>query len=154
MKLNDIIDILKLSDKLQIALPDGQLVPPHFHITEVGYITRHFIDCGGTERIEKKINFQLYTADDYDHRLSTEKLLKIIEHSQSRLGLGNLEVEVEYQGDTIGKYGIAHDGHQFVLTSQQTACLANEACGLPEKKKVDLSSLVANNSCKPGSGCC
>ena len=49
------------------------MVPSHFHVTEVGKITKHFIDCGGTVRNEEVVNFQLWQADDYDHRLHPEK---------------------------------------------------------------------------------
>ena len=41
-------------------LPNGNKVSNHFHVTEVGEITKHFIDCGGKERVEKVVNFQLF----------------------------------------------------------------------------------------------
>jgi len=156
MKLEQVKDILTTSEKIAFQLPDGRLVPAHFHVTEVGKITRHFIDCGGTERMETIVNFQLWEEKDYNHRLHPEKLLKIIELSQSKLGIGNLDIEVEYQSDTIGKYGLDHDGNNFLLTAKTTACLAKEGCLVPDtKKKVELSSLITNNnSCAPGSGCC
>jgi hypothetical protein len=133
------------------------MVPEHFHVTEVGLITKHFIDCGGTERIEKVANFQLWNANDFDHRLKPQKLLNIIELSERKLGMGDLEVEVEYQSDTIGKYGLDFDGNRFILTSKVTACLASDACGIPtEKIKVKIADLqtVAQASCTPGGGCC
>jgi hypothetical protein len=39
-------------------------VPEHFHVTEVGVVTKDFIDCGGTVRHEKVANFQLWDAND------------------------------------------------------------------------------------------
>jgi hypothetical protein len=85
-------------------------------------------------------------------------LIHIIELSDNYLDLGNLEIEVEYQGSTIGKYGLDFNGTNFLLTSKQTACLAEDKCGLPdEKPKVKLSELnknTANSCCTPNTGCC
>jgi len=154
MKLSQFTQILKEKTKIAFQLKDGSLVPSHFHVTEVGKVHRHFIDCGGVEREETVVNFQLWNADDYDHRLHPEKLLAIIELSQEKLHIPDTEIEVEYQSDTIGKYGLEHVNENFVLTTKQTACLAQDACGIPEKKpKIKFSDLQAN-SCAPGSGCC
>src|SRR5690606_2759197 len=113
-------------------LENGASVPEHFHVTEVGLVTKHFIDCGGTVRNEKTANFQLWDANDFDHRLKPGKLLKIIELSEKTLGLEeDLEVEVEYQSNTIGKYNLGHDGSTFVLMATTTNCLALDKCGVP-----------------------
>jgi hypothetical protein len=154
MRLSDIKSALKGLETVSFILPNGALVSQHFHVTEIGAITRHFIDCGGTERIEKKIIFQLWEADDYDHRLSAEKLLKIINLSEEKLGLGNLDVEVEYQSDTIGKYNLEFDGINFLLSSTQTDCLAKDKCGISQEKPRIKMSDLSKNSCAPGSGCC
>lgn len=156
MKLSEVKQALLSIESLTFLLPEGIQVPAHFHITEVGMITRHFIDCGGKERLEKKINFQLWEAGDYDHRLAPQKLAKIIDLAIDRLGLGDLDVEVEYQRGTIGKYNLGFDGQNFLLQASQTACLAQENCGIPEEKlKQPLASLTQDNStCTPGGGCC
>ncbi|GGW70053.1 hypothetical protein DFQ11_10647 [Winogradskyella epiphytica] len=156
MKLSEIKSKLKTLDTIAFQLPDGTLVPNHFHVTEVGKITKHFIDCGGTVRKENVVNFQLWEADDYDHRLHPEKLISIIELSEKVLGIEDLEIEVEYQGDTIGKYGLDFDGKHFLLTTKLTDCSAKDKCGIPEEKpKLKLSELQqAAPSCAPGSGCC
>jgi hypothetical protein len=155
MKLSEVIKILENSQEISFLLPDGQRVPPHFHVTEVGRVTKHFIDCGGTIRHEEVVNFQLWSADDYDHRLHPEKLLNIINLSVEKLGIGNLEIEVEYQSDTIGKFGLDFNGSEFLLTTKQTDCLAKDKCGIPEKKpRIRLSQLQVQNSCDPNSGCC
>lgn len=156
MKLSEVKSALGQLEHIAFQLPNGDLVPTHFHVTEVGKITKHFIDCGGTVRIENVANFQLWNADDYNHRLHPEKLVHIIELSEKVLGLEDLEVEVEYQADTIGKFGLAFDGANFLLTSKQTDCLAKEKCGIPaQKPKLKLSTLAtAQESCAPGSGCC
>ncbi|OAB76005.1 DUF6428 family protein [Cochleicola gelatinilyticus] len=155
MKLSEIKQYLTQLETIAFQLPNGELVPNHFHVTEVGKITKNFIDCGGTVRKEEVVNFQLWNANDYDHRLHPEKLLHIISLSEEVLGIEDLEIEVEYQGDTIGKFGLDFDGTNFLLTVKQTDCLAKEQCGLPaEKPKVKLSELNTANTCAPNSGCC
>lgn len=73
MKLSEIKSQLPQLSQLTFFLPDGTSVPAHFHITEVGQVTKRFIDCGGTLRDEKSINFQLWEDGDYDHRLGAKK---------------------------------------------------------------------------------
>lgn len=157
MKISEIKNHLLNSNQIAFQLPNGELVPSHFHVTEVGVVSKHFIDCGGTVRKEEKANFQLWEADDYDHRLHPEKLSNIIELSEKVLEMGDLEIEVEYQGDTIGKYDLDFDGSNFLLLSKTTDCLAKDKCGIPEQKpKVKLSELnkESANACTPGGGCC
>ena len=65
------------------------------------------------------------------------------------------EIEVEYQSETIGKYGLSHSDQEFYLTPLQTDCLAKDSCGIPgEKVKKALSTLQASSCCQPGSSCC
>lgn len=156
MKLSFFKNLLGTVNELTFKLPDGSIVAPHFHVTEVGQIDKRFIDCGGTLRLESVINFQLWEANDYDHRLAASKLTSIIELSEQKLNLGDFEIEVEYQGNTIQKFGLDYDGKSFQLTSLTTDCLAKDKCGIPvEKPKVRLSELSNQNSCcTPGSGCC
>lgn len=156
MTLGQIKKILPELSTLGFQLEDGTFVPQHFHVTEIGKVTKNFIDCGGAVRNEEKVNFQLWTADDEDHRLKAEKLLDIIRISEEKLGIEDLEIEVEYQGTTIGRYDLDFNGSNFVLTNKLTACLAQDSCGIPpQKQKVALSELTKQNSgCSPGSGCC
>ena len=106
MKLSAIKKHLKSIETITFQLPNRQLVARHFHVTEVGKITKNFIDCGGKIRNEEFIGFQLWEENDYDHRLHPEKLMEIIERSEQLFEFSDLEVEVEYQGkETIGKYG-------------------------------------------------
>jgi hypothetical protein len=155
MKLSEVKLILKELKTIGFQLPNGNLVPKHFHVTEVGKISKHFIDCGGTVRNEEVINFQLWNANDYNHRLHPEKLLSIIELSEKVLKLEDLEIEVEYQATTIGKFGLDFDGKNFILTSKQTDCLAKDKCEIPvEKQKVKLSDLNNEPCCSPNGNCC
>jgi len=155
MKLEAFKSRLSQLNEISFQLPDGTLVPRHFHVTEVGRIQKHFIDCGGVERKTEMVNFQLWEADDYDHRLHPEKLLHIIHLSQDKLGIGDLEIEVEYQGTTIGKYGMDYQDGSFQLVALSTACLARDACNVPLSTVSTLRPIAtATNSCSPGSGCC
>ncbi|MDP5231700.1 MAG: DUF6428 family protein [Cellulophaga sp.] len=155
MKLSEVKKKLNQLKTISFRLPNGELVPNHFHVTEVGKITKHFIDCGGTVRKEEVVNFQLWNANDYDHRLHPEKLVNIIELSENILGIEDLDIEVEYQGDTIGKFGLDFDGTHFLLTNKQTDCLAKDNCGIPvEKSKVKLADLNNEPCCSPGGNCC
>jgi hypothetical protein len=155
MKLSQVKTALNQLNMIAFQLPNGELVPNHFHVTEVGKVTKHFIDCGGVERKEEVVNFQLWNANDYDHRLHPERLLKIIELSQSKLAIEDLDIEVEYQAETIGKFGLDFDGTNFLLTTKQTDCLAKDSCGIPEEKpQVQVSQLQSANDCAPGGGCC
>ena len=147
MKLSEIKSILASAESVDFILENGNKVPEHFHVTEVGSVSKHFIDCGGTTRTESKANFQLWDANDFEHRLKPQKLLNIISLSEQKLGLTDSEIEVEYQGDTIGKYGLDFNGKQFVLTSLHTACLAKENCGIPVKEETKAC-------CSPAGSCC
>ena len=108
-------------EAINFRLPTGEYLPAHFHVTEVGLVSKHFIDCGGVERHETVANFQLWEAGDYDHRLAPQKFLHILELSQRILGTDDLDIEVEYQQATIGKFGLAFDGTDFRLTAKHTA---------------------------------
>jgi len=157
MKLSEIKHLLPSLNDVAFQLEDGTRVPEHFHVTEVGVIHKHFIDCGGTVRNEKTVNFQLWNANDYDHRLKPGKLLRIIELSEEKLGIDDWEIEVEYQTNTIGKYALTFDNGVFTLRNQQTACLASDNCGSgSSKQKISLSELSteAASCCTPGGGCC
>ena len=142
---------LENTDHLKFQLPDGSWVPSHFHVTEVGLVSKHFIDCGGTVRTNHAVNLQLWEANDFDHRLAPEKLLQIIGSSEAVLSLQNHEIEVEYQGKTIEKYNLDFNKNHFQLTSKFTDCLAKDHCGIPENQ---MPQPVEQNACTPGSGCC
>lgn len=157
MTLEEIKKILPTVNNVEFQLENGEFVPKHFHVTEIGMVTKNFIDCGGTIRTEEKVNFQLWNADDYEHRLKPGKLLHIITLSEEKLGIRDFEIEVEYQDSTIGKYDLEFNGKYFILKNKLTACLAQDACGIPpQKQKLSLSELSKDQkiSCSPNSGCC
>lgn len=153
MKLSAFKKTLSELDTLKFQLPDGHFVPAHFHITEVGHVTRNFIDCGGILRQENKLSIQLWVASDKDHRLKPDKVLDILKLAHKQFEFSNIDVEVEYQQSTIGLFKLAFDGSVFQLINTQTACLAQDKCGISqEKPRVRLTA--SGLSCNPESDCC
>ncbi len=121
---------------LLLILPDGGLVPSHFHVTEVGHVKKNFIDCGGTRRSIETCLLQTWVANDTDHRLVASKLEKIFTIAGDVLPSEDLPVEVEYEDDLTAQFPvIAHeiiDGAlAFHLGWKHTDCLAKEKC-LPD----------------------
>ncbi|MCG9973338.1 DUF6428 family protein [Christiangramia crocea] len=154
MKLSEFNDLLSGMKKIGFELPSGELVPEHFHVTEIGKINKQFIDCGGTVRNEERISFQLWEANDYTHRLHPDKLIGIIELAKEKLELPDAELEIEYQGTSIEKYEVDFNGKNFLMHNTKTDCLAKDKCGIPKRKpKVKLSELQSS-CCEPDSGCC
>ena len=45
MVLSEFLLALNQTTSFRFQLPNGDFVPPHFHITEVGMVHKHFIDC-------------------------------------------------------------------------------------------------------------
>lgn len=58
MKLSVFKTPLAQEEDICFQLPNGQFVPAHFHINEVGQATRTFMDCGGTTCSETAIRLQ------------------------------------------------------------------------------------------------
>lgn len=129
---------------LQVVLPSGDFVPAHFHVTEVGKVTKEFIDCGGTKRETKTCVLQVWVAHDLDHRLTTTKLSKILGLSETLFGEEDLAVEFEYEDWDLSVFTLeaadtTRDGLVLTLGAKHTACLAPDKCGV--------------NKCGP-KGCC
>jgi len=156
MNLSTLKHILAQVENIIFQLEDGSVVPSHFHVTEIGLITKKFIDCGGIMRDEQKINFQLWVANDFDHRLASSKLMSIIDLAEKKLGLTDLSIEVEYQGQTIETYALDFDNHRFILRKKLTDCLAKDNCGVPEKSQKPRIKIgkLSGGTCSPESGCC
>ena len=120
----------------RLILPDGDHVPAHFHITEVGHVAKRFIDCGGT--VHDATNtclLQTYVADDVDHRLYASGFAKILDLGQQVLPHENLEVEVEYEDCGVSQYPIESaeavgEQVEIRLRDKHTDCLAKEKCGI------------------------
>ena len=153
MKLSTFKKTISELDTLKFQLPDGHFVPAHFHITEVGNLTRNYIDCGGIVRQENKLSIQLWVASDNDHRLKPDKVLDILKLAEKQFELSNIDVEVEYQQSTIGRFTLAFAGSVYQLINTHTTCLAQDKCGISqEKPRVRLTP--KGLSCNPESNCC
>lgn len=132
--LKDIL--LKNEDvNMQIMLPDGSFVPPHFHITEIGKVQRDFADCGGTVRSITSCLLQILVADDVDHRLKSAKLKTIFGYASKLFCSEDIIVEMEYEQEFVSQFPIAEiettpSGLLYVLGKKHTACLAPDKCGI------------------------
>ena len=138
--------------RLLLQLPSGEYVPAHFHVTEVGRVTKDFVDCGGTQRSEQTCVLQTLVANDVEHRLRADKLLQILELT-SRLELpAEIPVDFEIQGNTIQMFSLDQcridDSHMtLTLAAKQTACLAPDRCGIGEALPTLDSSCCGESRC-------
>lgn len=137
MNVGQLTSLLEANPKamLKFVLPNGDAIPQHFHLTEVGRVEKNFIDCGGTKRQSVSCLLQLWTADDFDHRLVADKLLSILKLASPLLQSDELTVEIEYGEKvaatyTIGNVVSAFGAVCFTLLGKQTDCLAKDKCGV------------------------
>ncbi len=141
MKLKDLKATLVLHPKAlpRFTLPDGDQIPAHFHITEVGHVAKRFIDCGGTlHDTADTCLLQTYVADDFDHRLDAGTFAKILQLGDRVLPHDDLDVEVEYEDCAITQFPITSaafsgDYIEIQLGEKHTDCLAKEKCGIEGK---------------------
>ena len=136
----------------QLILPGGEEVPQHFHVTEVGGVRKDFIDCGGTKRVSSWCLLQAWVATDVEHRVGTDKLLKVLEMGASVMPGDFLPVEVEYEAGVISQYPLAavEAGEEAVilkLGTKHTDCLAKDKCGIPEYGDEPLSDCCGTPGC-------
>ena len=120
---------------LHLMLPDGDFVPAHFHVTEVGRVQKDFIDCGGTTRSAVSCLLQVWVAHDTAHRLTAGKLAGILRFAALLLKSDELPVEVEYENGTVSQFPVAAvevtpAGILFHLGKKHTDCLAPDRCGV------------------------
>jgi hypothetical protein len=77
MKLRELKSFLRQhpDSAPRILLPNGEAIPVHFHITEVGHLAKRFIGCGGMlyDRRDTCL-LQTYVADDLEHRLNAARV--------------------------------------------------------------------------------
>ena len=137
MRFGDLRTLLGESGAAPVVfqLPDGSPVPAHYHVTEVGFVRKEFFDCGGVRRVEQYCALQLWVATDTDHKLQADKLVSILNFTQSVIPDQALEVQVEYQRDSLSVYQIASAQRIFgkiviQLAPKETACLAPDRCGV------------------------
>lgn len=148
MNLSQLTQFLQTVDDVVFVLPDNILVPTHFHVTEIGLVDKHFIDCGGTTRHEQSISMQLWVAWDTDHRLTSNTLLKIISMSSGIITDDSLPITLEYQWSTIQTYELSTHGDYLQLIPIMTNCLAQDKCG------ISPSQIPSSQKSCCGWGCC
>lgn len=145
----------------RLLLPDQNTVPISFHITEVAFVQKTFIDCGGTMRETRTCQLQAWVGPDDDHRIAAGKMADVLNRAAGFLPTEDLDLEIEYESAAISQYPVAaaEVSAEFVtlqLTTKHTACLAPELCIVPAPQAAALSLTMApSNSCGCGpSGCC
>jgi hypothetical protein len=151
---------------LRIVLPNGEAVAPHFHITEVGHVTKSFMDCGGTRRKTESCLLQIWVFLDLHHRLDTSKLANILRIAGDVLPSLDLPVEIEHEAGVVSQYPVtagSSDGRTLTLTTglKHTACLAMDLCCAPPATATPAATATTNKPhikagacCSPASGCC
>jgi len=146
--------------ELRFALPNGDSIPAHAHVTEVGRIDKRFIDCGGTLRNESLCRLQTWFADDADHRLTAGILLRILEKAGVVLMSDDLEVDVEHEVGVISQFPLesveaSADGIVLRLGERHTACLAQDKCKSGSTPPSEFSPLKFSfREKQPSSACC
>ena len=139
MKLRHLNEILEKTPTAwpKLILPDGDVIPAHFHITEVGHVTKRFIDCGG--KVHDKIAIcllQTWISDhDLEHRLNAGTFAKILQLGRQVLPHDDLDVEIEYEDCAVTQFPIksarlSGDYIEIQLAEKHTDCLAKERCGI------------------------
>ena len=133
MTFHDLENALEANPELcpRFVLPDGDYIPAHAHLTEVGHLVRNFIDCGGLTGKEEKVVLQTHVGNDTDHRLRSERFAKILQFGNRVIPSADLDVEVEYDCCVVAQYPIAEatpDGEHLNLILQRgrTQCRARE----------------------------
>ena len=133
MTLDDLQNALEADPTLfpRFVLPDGDYIPAHVHVTEVGHVVRNFIDCGGLIGSEEKIVLQTHVGSDTDHRLRSDRFAKILRLGNRVIPSANLDVDVEYDCCVVAQYPIAEvkaDGEHLnlILHRSRTQCRARE----------------------------
>ena len=152
MKISTLRSILTLhADAFpRFTLPDGDQIPAHFHVTEVGHLARKFIDCGGVTGESEACVLQTWVGQDVEHRLTAARLDQILQLGARVLPERDLDVEVEYDCCVVAQYPIvaaaaAGDYLELTLGNKKTQCLARER-----------RSAEAESDCctAPSSTCC
>lgn len=133
MKLHDLKSVLWQHPEtfVRFILPDGDQIPAHAHVTEVGHVVKNFIDCGGVMGKTESVLLQTHVGDDMGHRLASGRLARILQLGDRVLPSDRLEVEVEYDCCVVAQYPILEakpngEHLDLILAGKRTQCLARE----------------------------
>src|SRR3989440_12474677 len=150
MTFHDLQNSLEWNPELfpRFVLPDGDYIPAHAHVTEVGHVVRNFIDCGGLTGKEEKIVLQTHVGSDTDHRLRSDRFAKILQFGNRVIPNADLDVDVEYDCCVVAQYPIAEaapdgDHLNLILRRSRTQCRARE--------RRDSETAAC---CATSAGCC
>lgn len=156
MKLSRFSELLQSHpDKpFHLVLPGSGTVPASFHITEVGHVTKKFIDCGGKLHSVESCQLQVWLGDDTDHRLYAGKMARVLDLAKAKgvLPAEDLDVEIEYEETAISQYTVS----DFALTESAVVlhlAAKREAYRLPGKRAVrpaDAADDGAGNESRSG----
>src|ERR1043165_8790918 len=133
MKLSDLRSALEKHPATfpRFILPDGDYIPAHAHVTEVGHVVKNFIDCGGVTGKSETVLLQTHVGRDVEHRLRSDRFAKILQLGERVLPHDHLEVEVEYDCCVVAQYPITEvkrtgEHLDVILGKRRTQCLAAE----------------------------
>lgn len=158
MKLSQFTDLLEAhpAKPFYLVLPGHNAVPVSFHITEVGHVTKKFIDCGGKVHTIQTCQLQAWLGTDTDHRLLAGKMAGVLHQAKTKgilLDGADLDVEIEYEETTISQYPVANytiteAAVVLSLAAKHTDCLAKDVC-LPQ---LPMAAGATAGCCGPD--CC
>lgn len=151
MKLTQLRSILEAhpDTRPRFTLPDGDQIPAHFHLTEVGHVAKSFIDCGGVLGASEACVLQTWVGDDVDHRLTAGRLAQILDLGRRVLPDRDLDVQVEYDCCVVAQYPVEdarREGEHLEITlgDNTTQCRARER----------RNAAAASSTCCTTAGCC
>jgi hypothetical protein len=154
MKLVELKELLAAHHEsfVRFTLPDGREVPAAYHLTEVGQVSKVFIDCGGKIHSDVRCVLQLWLGNDSAHRLKADKFVAILEMSRAVVATEELEVEVEYEDGVISQYPLtgsklAGDILVLHLATKHTDCLARHLCLPSDSENADACCAATANCC-------
>lgn len=160
MKLSQFSGLLQSHPEkpFRLVLPGATTVPVSFHITEVGHVTKKFIDCGGRLHTAQSCQLQAWVWMDTEHRLLAGKMAGVLDLATAKgvLPADDLDVEIEYEDTALSQYTVADfavtdSAVVFNLAAKHTDCLAKDTC-LPSLPMA--SGAAAVGCCGGSSGCC
>ena len=159
MKLSQFACLLEAHPEkpFHLVLPGENIVPASFHITEVGHVTKKFIDCGGKLHTAQSCQLQVWLGHDTDHRLYAGKMAGVLSLARVKGVLPDgedLDIEIEYENTVLSQYPVASwavtdRAVVLHLMTKHTDCLAKESC-LPSLPMAGTDA----SSCGCGPGCC
>jgi hypothetical protein len=132
----------------RFVLTDGDYIPVHAHLTEVGHVVKNFVDCGGATGKDEKLVVQTHVGNDTEHRLRADRFAKILSVAGTVLPTADLDVEIEYDCCVVAQYPIAEARAagkylDLILKSGRTQCRPRER----------LENTKAGSG-RAGGGCC